>query len=111
VTIDLSTERTPLDPRISPAVQAFDSAPGSDPRDRMIAAIAAADATDLLHDTHRITVDEETVERIAFTLGSIHSRGEEFDVRDFTRTARRILAALVGRPSPPGWGDQVGDVR
>lgn len=111
MTIDLSTERAPLDPRITPAVQAFDTALGSDPVDRMVAAIAAADATDILNDTHRVTVDEETVERIAFTLGSIYSRGDEFDVRDFTRSARKVLAALVGRPSPPGWGDQVGDVR
>jgi hypothetical protein len=110
MTIGLPTERAPLDARVIPALDAFTGACDANTIDRITAAITAADAVDAQHGIHRVKVDDETVERIAFTLGRIYSRGDEFDVRDYMRTARKVLDALTGRPAAPSWGDQVGEV-
>lgn len=104
------TDRAPLDPRVRSALDAFTQSPDATTPERITLAISAADAADAERGIHRITVDDETVERVAFTLGAIYSRGDEFDVRDYARRARKILDALVGQPAAPSWGDQIGDV-
>ncbi|MFJ6003163.1 hypothetical protein [Arthrobacter sp. NPDC092385] len=111
MTIELPTERAPLDPRVASALDAFTGAPDAGTLDRIAAAITAADAVDAQQGIYRVTVDDETVERIAFTLGRTYNRGDEFDVRDYTKTARKVLDALTGQPAVPSWGDQVGKVR
>jgi hypothetical protein len=111
MTIEIPADRAPTDPRVTSALDAFTAAHDAGTPERITLAISAADAADAERGIHRITIDDEAVERVAFTLGRISSRGDEFDVRDYTRKARKILDALVGRPSAPSWGDQLGGVR
>lgn len=100
-------DTTTVDHRSAPAAKAWDKDMGGryaphevDELSHEVGVIlAAADAADAEQGIHRIKVDDDTARIVALALGNFDYRGEEFDVNDYMRQARQVLAALVGAPT------------